>query len=46
MLKDLHCLISEEMYEQLRELAFNDRVSLAELIRKAVEDYLKGRGTK
>lgn len=42
-MKDLHCLISEGMYEQLREIAFKDRVSLAELIRKAVEEYLKGR---
>lgn len=45
-MKDLHCLISEETYEKLREVAFKDRVSLAELIRKAVEEYLKGRGMK
>ena len=33
--------LEPEMHERLRLLAFDERVSMAELIRRAVTDYLK-----
>jgi len=33
--------LEPDMHEQLRLLAFDGRVSIAELIRRAVADYLK-----
>ena len=33
--------IEEEAHNQLRHLAVDERVSMSELIRKAVDDYLK-----
>lgn len=35
-------LIDEYDYELLRSLAFDKRKSMAELVRKALSDYLKG----
>jgi hypothetical protein len=33
--------LGETVFERLRQLAFNERVSMAELIRRAVDEYLK-----
>ena len=33
--------LNEKVHERLRGLAFHQRVSMAELIRRAVDEYLK-----
>jgi hypothetical protein len=33
--------LEEAVYERLRRLAFNERISMAEIIRRALDDYLK-----
>jgi hypothetical protein len=33
--------LEEAVYERLRRLAFNERISMAEVIRRALDDFLK-----
>jgi hypothetical protein len=33
--------LEQEAFESLRKLAFDERVSMAEVIRRALDDYLK-----
>jgi len=33
--------LEEASYERLRRLAFDERISMAEIIRRALDDYLK-----
>jgi predicted DNA-binding ribbon-helix-helix protein len=33
--------LEEAIYERLRRLAFDERISMAELIRRALDEYLK-----
>ena len=33
--------LEEEVFERLRRLAFDERISMAEVIRRALDDYLK-----
>ena len=33
--------LEEEAFESLRKLAFDERVSMAEVIRRALDEYLK-----
>jgi predicted DNA-binding ribbon-helix-helix protein len=33
--------LEDTVYERLRRLAFDERISMAELIRRAVDEYLK-----
>ena len=33
--------LEDAVFERLRHLAFDERVSMAEIIRRAVDDYLK-----
>jgi hypothetical protein len=33
--------LEEAIYERLRLLAFDERISMAEVIRRALDDYLK-----
>ena len=41
-MKQIPCRISDELHEKLRKIAFEERTSIAELIRKALnEKYLK-----
>ncbi len=32
--------LEEEVFERLRRLAFDERISMAEVIRRALDDYL------
>jgi len=36
--------LEEEIHSQLRHLAVDDQVSMSELIRRAVDEYLEKRG--
>jgi len=36
--------LEEEVHDQLRHLAVDERVSMSELIRRAVDEYLSKRG--
>jgi predicted transcriptional regulator len=38
--------LEDAVFERLRHLAFDERVSMAEIIRRAVDDYLKKHSTK
>jgi hypothetical protein len=38
--------LEDAVFERLRHLAFDERVSMAEIIRRAVDDYLKKQSTK
>jgi hypothetical protein len=33
--------LEDPVFERLRRLAFNERISMAEIIRRAVDDYLE-----
>ena len=33
--------LEEAIYERLRRLAFDERISMAEIIRRALDEYLK-----
>jgi hypothetical protein len=33
--------LEENVFERLRRLAFDERISMAEIIRRALDDYLK-----
>jgi len=33
--------LEDAIYERLRRLAFDERISMAEVIRRALDDYLK-----
>ena len=35
--------LEDAVYERLRRLAFNERISMAEIIRRALDDYLKNK---
>jgi hypothetical protein len=37
--------LEEKMHERLRRLAFDERISMAEVIRRALDDYLKNTAT-
>jgi hypothetical protein len=39
-------IIEREQHERLRELAFANRVTMAELVRDALDQYLKSRTIK
>jgi predicted transcriptional regulator len=38
--------LEDAVFERLRHVAFDERVSMAEIIRRAVDDYLKKHSTK
>jgi predicted transcriptional regulator len=40
-MNQLHISIPDEVREQLRQLAYNNRTSIAEEIRNAIAEYLK-----
>jgi hypothetical protein len=42
----LTTIIEWDQHERLRELAFKERVSMADLIREALEKYLRSRAQK
>lgn len=37
---DMHILVDEKHYEMLRKLSFTRRVTMSQLIRQLVDDYL------
>ena len=39
-MKRININLPEDLYELLRERAFRDRVSIAEIVRRALEAYL------
>jgi len=38
--------LEDAIYERLRRLAFDERISMAEVIRRALDDYLSKRSKK
>jgi predicted transcriptional regulator len=38
--------LEDAVYERLRRLAFDERISMAEIIRRAVDDYLSKHSKK
>ena len=38
--------LEDAIYERLRRLAFDERISMAEVIRRALDDYLKNYSAK
>jgi len=38
--------LEDAVYERLRRLAFDERISMAEIIRRAVDDYLSRHSKK
>ena len=38
----MSCLLTEETYEKLRQISFEQRKTIGTLIREAIEQYLKG----
>ncbi len=45
-MKRTHVQLTEEQFEALRVLAFQERRSIADLVREAVEKYLAEQATK
>ena len=41
-MRAIHVRVTDEQYEELRRLAYEQRRSQAEIIREALEQYLKG----
>jgi len=39
-MKRVNINLPEELFEQLRERAFKDRVSITEIVRRALKEYL------